>query len=236
MYIWELLTNGGNAPSREGLLNVIAFIFALLVALILHEVAHGLVAKWNGDNTAQLLGRLSINPVKHVNLLGLLMLLIVGFGWANPVPVNPNNFKNKTTGMITVSLAGVTTNFIIAFFASGAYLALAFFASGLATSNHYLFYFLTRLFILLTTLNVSFGLFNLLPLYPLDGFRLIASFVPHDNAILKFLQKNSFYIILICIVIGNVFPEISPFGFYINTLGNGITSGFISFWRLIFGI
>ena len=120
MYILDLLrTNyvtGETGFCREGLLNAAAFVVALLTALILHEIAHGLVALWNGDRTAKQYGRLSPNPIKHFDIVGLLMMLLVGFGWAKPVPINPNNFKNRKTGAITVSIAGVITNLLLAFF------------------------------------------------------------------------------------------------------------------------
>ena len=115
MYIYRLLTNGGQEITREGLLNVVAFIPALLMALILHEIAHGLVALWNGDQTAKMYGRLSLNPLKHFDWIGLVMMVLVGFGWAKPVPIDPNNFKKRKLGCITVSIAGVITNLFLAF-------------------------------------------------------------------------------------------------------------------------
>ena len=115
MYIYQLLTNGGQSVSREGLLNVVGFVFALICALCLHELAHGLVALWNGDGTAKAYGRLSLNPLRHFDFIGLLFMLFAGFGWAKPVPVNPNNFKNRKLGAVTVSLAGVVTNLLLAF-------------------------------------------------------------------------------------------------------------------------
>lgn len=95
---------------RLGLLYVLALLFAIVFALVLHEVAHGLVALWNGDPTAKMYGRLSLNPLKHFDIFGLLMMLIVGFGWAKPVPVDPRNFKKYKTGCVTVSIAGILTN------------------------------------------------------------------------------------------------------------------------------
>ena len=119
MYIFRLLQNnlisGQTGFSREGLLNVVAFTVALLSALILHEIAHGLVALWNGDRTAKMYGRLSLNPVRHFDWIGLIMMILVGFGWAKPVPINPNNFKHRKLGCITVSVAGVVTNLLLAF-------------------------------------------------------------------------------------------------------------------------
>ena len=115
MTIIRILTNEYSGVTRESLLETIAFLVALLTALVLHEIAHGLVAYWNGDITAKYYGRLSLNPAKHFDIIGLIMMLFVGFGWAKPVPVNPNNFKNRKVGAFTVSLAGIVTNLILAF-------------------------------------------------------------------------------------------------------------------------
>ena len=101
--------------TRETLLIVLAEILAVVFALVLHELAHGLIALLNGDNTAKLYGRLSVNPLRHFDIVGLAMMLLVGFGWAKPVPINPNNFKNRKVGAITVSVAGIVTNLLLAF-------------------------------------------------------------------------------------------------------------------------
>lgn len=109
---------------RLGLLYVLALLFAIVFALVLHEVAHGLVALWNGDPTAKMYGRLSLNPLKHFDIFGLLMMLIVGFGWAKPVPVDPRNFKKYKTGCVTVSIAGILTNILLAFVSAMVYVAI----------------------------------------------------------------------------------------------------------------
>lgn len=93
---------------------LIAFIFAIYFAIVPHEVAHGLVAKWNGDLTAQVNGRLTMNPMSHFDLIGFAMLVTMGFGYAKPVPVNPYNFKVPRRGLFTVAIAGVTYNLIAA--------------------------------------------------------------------------------------------------------------------------
>ena len=97
------------------LIYLIFTLVAVCIALVLHEVAHGLVAKWNGDYTAKYSGRLSLNPLKHFDLIGFIMMMLVGFGYAKPVPVNPNNFKHYRRGLITVAIAGVIMNLILAF-------------------------------------------------------------------------------------------------------------------------
>ena len=237
MYLYELLTDGGQGISRTGLLNVVAFVIALLVALILHEIAHGLVALWNGDNTAKAYGRLSLNPIRHFDWPGLVLMLLVGFGWAKPVPVNPNNFRNRKTGVITVSVAGVATNLIIAFFAA---LGLVLFEKinlyGKSEGVYYFVYFCVELMYMLLAINISFALFNILPLYPLDGYRLLSCFVSQDNKAMRFLRKYSLYIILGFLIL-NYIPYVSdysPLNLYIGRFGGLIQRGFYAFWGLLF--
>ena len=97
------------------ILQFVIILAAIVVSIILHEIAHGVVALWNGDTTAKDAGRLTLNPVSHFDLLGFLMLVVCRFGYAKPVPVNPYNFRNRKTGMITVSLAGISVNILLAF-------------------------------------------------------------------------------------------------------------------------
>ena len=241
MFIYRLLTDNGHGISRTGLLNVLAFIVALFAALILHEIAHGLVALWNGDNTAKAYGRLSLNPIKHFDLFGLLLMLLVGFGWAKPVPVNPNNFRNRKVGAITVSIAGVLTNIVIAFFAAMGFVLLEKIdLYGKSDSLSYFVYFCGELMYMLMALNVSFALFNILPLYPLDGFRLLSCFVPQENGFMRFLRRYSFYIILGLVALDYVFDFLpivsgySPLSLYIKKFGGLIQNGFYRFWGLIF--
>lgn len=237
MYIYQLLTDNGRGISRTGLLNVVAFVVALFVALILHEIAHGLVALWNGDNTAKAYGRLSLNPIRHFDWMGLILMLLVGFGWAKPVPINPNNFKNRKVGAITVSIAGVLTNLIIALFAAmGKVLIGKVNVNGMNDSLYYFVYFSYALMSMLEVLNVSFALFNILPLYPLDGYRLLSCFVPQDNKAMMFLRRYSTYIILGFLVL-NYVPFVSaysPLNLYIGRFGTLIQQGFESLWGLIF--
>ena len=224
------------APSaRYGLLNVLAFVVALLSALVLHEIAHGLVALWNGDPTAKYYGRLSLNPIKHFDWVGLVLMFLVGFGWAKPVPVNPNNFKNRRVGAITVSIAGVLTNLILAFLGA---MADTLFSQIMPRSQSatYAVYFFRVLASLICQLNVTFALFNLLPLFPLDGYRLLSCFVNENNGAMVFLRRYSLYIMLGFIVFNSfsILSLFSPLHWYLDKFGGLIQNGFYKFWRLIF--
>ena len=109
-----ILRNGIN---MESIVLLFSYLIAILSAIILHEIAHGYAAYYNGDLTAKYAGRLSLNPLKHLDLIGFLMLLFCGFGWAKPVPIDSRNFKDYKKGMIMTSTAGVLCNFVQAFLA-----------------------------------------------------------------------------------------------------------------------
>lgn len=236
MFIYNLLTGGGNGVTREGLLAVIAFIPALLVALILHEIAHGLVALWNGDRTAKMAGRLSLNPLKHFDIVGLLMMILVGFGWAKPVPINPYNFKHVKTGCITVSIAGVAVNLLLAFLFGMGVVLLGNISFVEVNSLYYFVYFCYAFCLLAMQLNINFALFNILPLYPLDGYRLLSCFVSERNGFLTFLRRYSIYILIgfVCLNYIPIVRNYSPLNLYIGWIGDKINEGFTAFWRLVF--
>ncbi len=235
----RIFTNNGAGVTRESLIELVSYLIALVVAITLHEVAHGLVALWNGDDTAKLAGRLSVNPVAHFDLVGFLMLLFVGFGWAKPVPVNPNNFKNKTAGKITVSLAGVITNLLLAFWFSALLVGMSglYYNSSYGSSTYYIYWFLYTLGYYVTVINVSLALFNFLPLFPLDGYNFLASFISEDNKFLRFMRKYSLYILLV-FVLWDMMPDsisqFSPLNWYIGVLGGYIKLVFARFWGLFF--
>ena len=223
--------------TRLTLLIVLAEIFSVIFALVLHEIAHGLVALWNGDDTAKLYGRLSLNPLRHFDIVGLAMMLLVGIGWAKPVPVNPNNFKNRKVGAITVSIAGILTNLLLAFLCSIGVVLLGQIALvSPQTSLEYFVYFCYWFMLAMVEINITFALFNLLPLFPLDGYRLISCFVNENNGFMRFMRRYSLYILLGFIVL-NYIPIVklySPLNLYLGRLGGLIEKGFIAFWELIF--
>jgi Zn-dependent protease len=146
----------------------------LLVSLMLHELAHALVAYRLGDPTAKRMGRLSLNPLKHLDPLGTAMFFItyllgwMVFGWAKPVPVSPYYFKNRQRGMAIVGLAGPVTNFVIAVASVLILNAVRVDPNGTAF----------EVFFMVFQVNVVLGIFNLIPVPPLDGSRLVGAFLP----------------------------------------------------------
>ncbi len=151
----------------------------ILWALTIHEYAHGYVAVWAGDPTPQVNGRLTLNPLAHLDLIGTLCFFFVGFGWAKPVPVNPYNFRNLRRDNILVSVAGVTMNMATAVVAALIFRLVAH--AGFAPAGGF-GSILVMWLVMSVRFNVVLAVFNLLPIPPLDGSHIIETFVPHDKA------------------------------------------------------
>ena len=146
---------------------------ACLICLTVHELSHGLAAYKLGDPTAKLNGRLTLNPLSHVDWIGLFLLLAVGVGWAKPVPVDPRNFREPRKGMAMTALAGPLSNFVLALVSLGIG-SLLFHFGPTSQPVAYILLFLCQL----SVLNVGLGLFNLIPIPPLDGSRVVEMFLP----------------------------------------------------------
>ncbi len=179
----------------------------MLLSLTLHEWGHAYAAHLCGDNTARNLGRMTLNPIRHIDPIGFLAILFVGFGWAKPVPVNPRNYRNYRQGEAIVSLAGVTMNLLLAIVFCAVYVPLCrmyLFGSYSWLQNG----LLLRIVEYGISLNIVLMLFNLLPLYPLDGYHifelLFARHLPMN--VFLFLRRYGQYILIailiLCRVIG----------------------------------
>lgn len=218
MFIYRLMSISDDIVVN--IVIILAFVVAAGSAIVIHEFAHAYVAKLNGDFTAVNAGRLTLNPVAHFDPIGILMMLLVGFGWAKPVPINPNNFTKYRRGMITVSIAGVTANLILAgLFLLLLYLLIPMLAVVWSTSKAiYLLQVFVLYFIELTvTFNFMLALFNLLPIFPLDGYNLVASLFPKAVGYRNFMLRYGVILLLAIILIGNI---ASFLGFrYLNIFG-----------------
>ncbi len=156
-------------------LQTFAWIFAFVMALTFHEFSHGLVAKLQGDDTAERLGRLTLNPIPHIDPIGLLAALLAGFGWAKPVPYNPYNLRNQKWGPVLVAAAGPFSNLLLFVVTGLLYRGLAM--AGLMSADSALAGFLGALM----GVNVVLFAFNLIPLPPLDGSKVLLLFLQHPK-------------------------------------------------------
>lgn len=155
------------------LLDMAISVIPVLIVITVHECCHGLCALALGDTTARDMGRLSPNPIKHFDVLGFLMLITVGFGWAKPVPIDMRRFKNPKWGMALTALAGPMSNFVLT--------SLALFVAGVIWQPIYdttVGYYVVTSVVRIATISLSLGVFNLIPISPLDGSKVLFAFLP----------------------------------------------------------
>lgn len=167
------------------------WLIALLVAISIHEFAHAFMADYLGDPTARLEGRKTLNPLAHLDPIGTIMLLFFKFGWGKPVPVDPFNFQNPRRDQALVSLAGPASNLILAFILSVILRLMA----GMVNESLLFSIFLPILFI-----NVALAIFNLIPIGPLDGFKVVLGFLPEDLA-REWQETESYGLIILLLLI-----------------------------------
>lgn len=165
--------------SRQGLAMILLTIPCVLLTLIVHEVSHGFAALKCGDPTARNMGRLTLNPLPHLDPIGTLMMFLVGFGWANPVPVVPRNFRKPKRDMAIVAFAGPLANLLLALVVTLIeYALLRFLPMGSVLSVTSVSGVLLLILEMLKSFNIGIALFNLIPLPPLDGSNILLSFLP----------------------------------------------------------
>lgn len=208
------LIRGGHSM-LEILAGVFASLFVVFCTLPFHEYAHALVATKLGDQTARLSGRLSLNPMRHIDPLGALMIVLVGFGYAKPVPVNPRNFKNPKVGMALTALAGPCANLLMAI----VFLLLKNIILLFPTSNPIVLA-LAYFFIFAASINIGLAVFNLLPIPPLDGSRILQLIIP-SKYYFKFLQYERYVVIVVFVLLLTGILS-RPLGYLQSLLYNGL--------------
>ena len=191
--LMQLLRGGWSLPNI--LMTILVYAVLLLVVFPVHEMAHGFAAYLLGDKTAKYQGRLTMNPLAHMDPFGSLMMLLVGVGYAKPVPVNPYNFKNRKAGMALTALAGPLSNLLMAILSVGLYRVLIIFVSDGWTLT------LLRMGLveLFASINIRLAMFNLLPIPPLDGFRIISYVLPDKWVFM--VNRNQQVITLVVLVV-----------------------------------
>jgi Zn-dependent protease len=189
---------------------ILLIIIAVLVGITIHEFAHAWTANYLGDDTAKLSGRLTLNPIMHLDPIGGLMLLLVGFGWAKPVPINPSRFKSPMYGEILVSIAGPISNFLVAVIFS---IIFKFIPAGKELFKLLVYFIIS--------INIGLGLFNLLPVPPLDGSHLLTTFLIYrgkSTRILEIIQTYGiFFLFAIIFFAADIIEPVR--NFFLHLLG-----------------
>jgi len=174
---------------------------AILLALTFHEFAHAYVANRYGDDTAKRNGRLSLNPLRHLDPLGTIMIFLVHFGWAKPVPVNPYNLKNPKKDMLWISAAGPLANMILALI-SGIVLRVLL-ATTRTYDQHSILGFIIFMVVMSLQINLALAIFNILPIAPLDGSKILAGLLPaRYSGIIFTAERYGPFILLGLIILG----------------------------------
>ena len=204
----------------SSLWDAVGRVIAIFLCLTVHETCHGLAAYALGDPTAKSMHRLSLNPLRHIDWIGLLMMFAVGFGWAKPVPVDPRYFKKPKQGMALTALAGPVSNLLLA----AAALALLRGAVLVLPGTDWAIW-LVNFLLELSILSVGLGLFNLIPIPPLDGSKVLAAFLPDRQYIT--LMRYERYGILVLLVLSFV-------GIGSSLISRGILGVYSALLSLIF--
>ena len=176
---------------QKAIMNILAILITIFVVMPIHEWAHGFVAYKFGDNTAKYSGRLTLNPLAHIDPLGAAAMILFRFGWAKPVPVDARNFKNPKVGMALTALAGPMSNIIAALIAAIGLNSLIYF--GRSTIPYDALSYIISFMYSFIKINIGLAVFNLLPLPPLDGSKILAAFLP-NKFLFKYYQYERYII------------------------------------------
>lgn len=239
--IFDSLSMIAQGQWREAIIEILLTLPVIMFALAWHEAAHGYVAYKCGDPTARNLGRLTLNPAKHLDPIGFLAMMILGFGWAKPVPVNARLFDNPKRGMALTAIAGPIANFIsgsigaILYGFSPSYLTYMGYNPSTPEFAYNVVYILCTFFSLWALYNFVLMVFNLIPLPPFDGSRFFLQFLP-TNIYFKIMQYEKYILIGVFVAsyACSYFFNFSPFSYLAYKLFNLISTPFITLGLKIF--
>lgn len=216
--LYYILFNSSLTPA-EAVIDFLITIFVFMFSLSLHEFSHAFAAYKMGDPTAKAMGRMTLNPFKHLDFSGFMLFIFLGVGWAKPVPINPLNFKKYKKGSRIVSASGIVSNFILGLVSALLYLLLK---STVGYGNEALNYI--YLILEYTMLINSFlVMFNILPFAPLDGYNFVASFAKSNNKFLTYMARNGVKILIGILLFGlitDIFFGFDVFTVYLSLLNN----------------
>ena len=219
----------GNYTLLTVLAILIAFFSALLISMPFHEFAHAYVACKEGDYTARAMRRYTLAPFAHIDLKGLLLLLFFGIGYAKPVPVDLRNLKRGRKSEVLVAIAGVTTNLILGILFALIYGLLLNVWPALFSNFGFLSLLYTAFFEYMVMLNFMFAFFNILPIYPLDGFRVVEAYAKPSNGYVQFMRRYGFFVLLAILLT-------SVLDLYLKYTGYWLGEHFVEWFYKLFGL
>lgn len=217
----------GNLDFMMILVNILASLVVIFLIMPFHEWAHAFVAYKLGDTDMKYRGRLTLNPIEHIDPIGALMIIFLGFGWAKPVPIDDRNFKNPKVGMGISALAGPVANLLAAFAGGFIYCALFFFFPEFMYFDK-VGQYVSLFFSYYIFLNVTLAVFNLVPIPPLDGSKILFMFLPDRFVAAIYKYERFFYIAIIVLLWSGVIP--------ISTVSSSITNFILWLTGLPFGL
>ena len=230
--IFVVVNVANRLTNTDSLLMLLLTLPAILIAITFHEFAHAFAADKLGDNTPRFQGRLTLNPLKHIDPIGFALLIVGGFGWGRPVEINPRNFKRNismTKAEAIVSFAGPLTNFILSII-STVILAIVLKFNLLINLPAKTAWLILIFLMELILINVGLGLFNLIPLPPLDGSKILNHFLPYKTR--QWFEQNQYILYIVFIVIWVT----GIAGTIISPCINGVTRGIFTLVGNIFKI
>jgi len=222
--LFNIFRNSGYDLRMKITLTIFSLVIVLF-SLTIHELSHGLMAYALGDPTAKSRGRLTLNPLKHLNPIGTIAMLLFGIGWAEPVPINPSYFKHRKTGMAVTALAGPLSNVILSFIAlifstlcMNGLMNTAFESQSAVYSSP--LYLLYLFFTMMHTMNLYLAIFNLIPVPPLDGSRILFIFLPSEYYFKVMKYERYLALILVALFYMNILDR--PLAAAVNAISSGM--------------